>query len=241
MQGATVALTTIAGMFGERYGGRRPVVLALHGWGRDHSDFAETLRDIPSIALDLPGFGSSTAPESAMGTDGYARAVEAVLTEYSSPPVVVGHSFGGRVALNLAATRPVSGLVLVGVPLLRTARARRAPLGYRLRKSLRFLLREDRLERARHRYGSPDYRAASGVMRDILVAAVNETYEDLLPTIGCPVRLVWGSEDSEVPLDVAEAAVELFPDAHLSVVPDIGHHLLIRAPEIVRAEILELL
>ncbi|NIA24279.1 MAG: alpha/beta fold hydrolase [Gammaproteobacteria bacterium] len=236
-----MALTTIAGMFGERYGDRRPVVLALHGWGRDHSDFAEALRDVPSIALDLPGFGASAAPESAMGTDGYARAVEAVLAEFSSPPVVVGHSFGGRVALNLAATRPVSGLVLVGVPLLRSAPVRRPPLAYRVTKSFRFLLGEDRLERAKHRYGSSDYRAVSGVMRDILVTAVNETYEDLLPKIECPTRLVWGSEDDEVPVRVAEAAAELLPNAHLRVVPDAGHHLLIRAPEIVRAEILELL
>ncbi|GBD83837.1 2-hydroxy-6-oxo-6-(2'-aminophenyl)hexa-2, 4-dienoic acid hydrolase [bacterium BMS3Abin02] len=241
MQGAIVALTTIAGMFGERYGDHRPAVLALHGWGRDHSDFAAALHDIPSIALDLPGFGASAAPESVMGTDGYARAVGAVLAEFSSPPVVIGHSFGGRVALNLAATRPVSGLVLVSVPLLRTAPVRRPSLGYRLRKSFRFLLGEDRLERARHRYGSPDYRAATGVMRDILVAAVNETYEDLLPKIECPTRLVWGREDREVPVHVAEAAAELIPDARLRVVPDVGHHPLIDAPEIVRAEILELL
>src|SRR5665811_955926 len=192
MQGVTVALTTIAGLFGERYGDHQPAVLALHGWGRDHSDFSGVLHGVSSIALDLPGFGASAVPASAMGTDGYAKAVAAVLSEFSSPPVVVGHSFGGRVALKLAANWPVSGLVLVGVPLLRRTPVRRPPLGYRLTKSFGFLMGAERLEQVKRSYGSADYRAAVGVMRDILVTVVNESYEDLLPRIECPTRLVWG-------------------------------------------------
>jgi len=52
---------------------------------------------------------------------------------------------------------------------------------------------------------------------------------------------VWGSEDREVPVGVAEEAVELIPHARLSVIPDVGHHVLIAAPQVVTAEILGLL
>jgi len=236
-----VALTTIAGLFGERYGGNPPAVLALHGWGRDHADFASTLHDIPAIAIDLPGFGASPAPASGMGSAEYATAVAPVLNEFSAPPILVGHSFGGRVAVHLAATHQVSGLVLIGVPLLRGRPTRKPPLGYRVRRSLAFLLGSEQLERARRRHGSVDYRAASGVMRDTLVAAVNESYEDLLPAITCRTELIWGSEDQEVPLRVARAALELMPNAHLSVIPQAGHHVLLSAPEFVREHILEML
>jgi len=236
-----VALTTIADLFGERYGEGAPGVLALHGWGRDHTDFTAVLGGIPSIAIDLPGFGASAVPAAPMGSEGYADAVVPVIDGFAQPPVVVGHSFGGRVAVLLASRRLVSGLLLIGTPLLRIAPRRPPPMGYRLTKRFRFLLGEERLERVRRHYGSADYRSATGVMRDVLVKTVNESYERVLPTIECPTRLLWGREDAEVPVAVAEAALELVPNARLRVVPGVGHNVPTVAPDVVRAELLEML
>jgi pimeloyl-ACP methyl ester carboxylesterase len=236
-----VALTTIAGLFGERYGEGPPSVLALHGWGRDHADFAAVLDGIPSIAIDLPGFGASAAPSAPMGSEGYADSVVPVIEGFTRPPIVVGHSFGGRVAVKLASRRLVAGLILIGTPLLRAEPRRPPPMGYRLIKRFRFILGEERLERARRRHGSADYRAASGVMRDVLVTVVNESYEQILSTIECPTRLLWGARDTEVPVSIAEAALDLLPGARLSVVPDVGHHVPSVAPTVVRAELLEML
>jgi pimeloyl-ACP methyl ester carboxylesterase len=78
-------------------------------------------------------------------------------------------------------------------------------------------------------------------MRDVLVMTVNESYEQLLPTIECPTRLLWGADDTEVPVSVAEAALGLLSDARLRVVPGIGHHLPSVAPSAIRAELLEML
>ena len=236
-----MALTTFAGLFGEGYGDGTPGVLALHGWGRDHSDFTAVLDGIPAVAVDLPGFGATPAPSSPLGAEGYANIVAPVLSSFVAPPLVVGHSFGGRVALHLAAEGLVSGLLLVGTPLLRTGRGRRPPFGYRMLKRFSFLIGDEGLERARRRYGSSDYRVATGVMRDVLVRTVNETYEQLLPGIDCPVRLLWGADDAEVPVAVAEAALKLLPHASLRVVPDVGHHVPTTAPGIVRAELVEML
>jgi pimeloyl-ACP methyl ester carboxylesterase len=236
-----VVLTTIAGLFGERHGDGAPRVLALHGWGRDHSDFTGVLRGIPSIAPDLPGFGATPPPTVATGSAGYAELVSPVLEEFDAPPIVVGHSFGGRIALQLAVRGLVESVVLVGTPLLKIGPRRRTPLGYRLMKRFRLVVGEDRLGRARRRYGSADYRAATGVMRDILVTVVNESYEALLSEVTCPARLVWGEQDIEVPVAVARAAVDRLPDGRLRVIPGVGHLVPLAAPEIVRAELLELM
>src|SRR5439155_342890 len=150
-----------------------PAVIGLHGWGRNRADLSQALVGLDALVVDLPGFGASPPPAEAWGAAGYAQAVIPVLKECPDPAVVLGHSFGGRVAVCLAAQHParVRALVLTGVPLLRRVGVRRPPFRYRVLRSLHHagLLSDQRMERARSRHGSRDYRAASGVMRDVLV------------------------------------------------------------------------
>ena len=96
---------------------------------------------------------------------------------------------------------------------------------------------EDRLERARRRHGSADYRAAHGVMRDVLVRLVNERYDDALDALACPVELVWGDDDIDVPVSVARRLAERIPGAHLELVPGAGHLVPVQAPGAVRAAV----
>lgn len=227
-------------LFGVAFGSGRPSVLALHGWARSSADFAEVLQGLDAVALDLPGFGAAPPPPEVWGAGGYAGAVAAVLAEMDTPVVVVGHSFGGRVAVHLAAARPdqVAGLVLTGAPLVRRpgAAARKPALAYRAGRALhrRGLLPEARMEALRRRYGSRDYLAASGVMRGVHVKVVNETYEEQLAAVTCPVELVWGDDDAEVPVAVAEAAGALLARSALQVVPGAGHLTPLTAPAALR-------
>jgi pimeloyl-ACP methyl ester carboxylesterase len=234
-------------LFGSLHKGDGPVrVLALHGWRRTSADFDKTLAGlgpgVSSVALDLPGFGASPEPPSAWGTQDYAEAVAAVLPELDLPvPVVVlGHSFGGRVAVRLAAAHPdaVKALVLTGVPLVRTAPTGKPALGYRAARALhrRGVLSDARMESLRRKHGSADYRAATGVMRDVFVRVVNESYEDDLRRLACPVELVWGDDDAEARAVVAEQAAALIgPDrARVQLVPGAGHLTPLSAPDALR-------
>jgi len=222
-------------------------VVALHGWARTHADFAPALGPtaaggpLPVIAPDLPGFGVTPEPPEAWGTDRYADAVGALFDagDVDTPAVVVGHSFGGRVAVALAARRPdvVRALVLTGVPLLPSRlRQRRPPRAFRAAKTLHRwgIVSDDRMERVRRRHGSPDYRSASGVMRGVLVKVVSESYEHELAALRCPVELIWGDDDSEASLAVAEAVAAIVPDASLTVSVGAGHLLPLTAPDALR-------
>ena len=230
-------------LFGVASGSGRPSVLALHGWGRTSADFAATLAGLDAVAVDLPGFGATPPPPEPWGAADYAAAVAPVLDEMAAPAVVVGHSFGGRVAVHLATLRPdqIGGLVLTGVPLVRrpgAPRRRPAPAFLVGRALHRWgVLPEARMEALRQRYGSADYRAATGVMRAVHVRVVNETYEAQLARVACPVELVWGDDDADVPPAVAEAAAALLPAATLQVVPGAGHHTPLTAPEALREAI----
>jgi pimeloyl-ACP methyl ester carboxylesterase len=234
-------------LFGTITGTEPPRVLALHGWGRTHRDFDAVISPagevpLPAVALDLPGFGASPPPPGAWGGADYAEAVGAVLADMGAPVVVLGHSFGGRVALHLAVQRPdlVGALVLTGVPLLHPLgrRARVAPAYKIVRRLHRLgLVSDDRMEAARQRYGSADYKAAQGIMRQVHVRSVNETYEAQLDAVRCPVHLVWGSDDTAAPLEMVERAAARLAGGDLVVYPGVGHLTPLRIPAELRAAV----
>jgi pimeloyl-ACP methyl ester carboxylesterase len=246
-------LRSLAGgaMYGETWGDAPPAVLVLHGWRRTHADFAASFGPgapggaLPTLAPDLPGFGATPEPPAPWGSGEYAAAVARLLESDDGPGagaavVVVGHSLGGRVAVRLAAARPdlVAALVLSGAPLVATSgRRRRAPAAFRLARLARraHLVGEARMERARRRHGSADYRAAEGVMRDVLVRMVNEGYDDALAALRCPVELVWGDDDAEAPPAVARAVADAVPGSRLTLCPGAGHLTPLTVPAELRA------
>ena len=233
-------------IFGTTHGSAPFRVLALPGWLHQAADFDATLAALASdgvgaVALDLPGFGGATPePDRALGSAGYAERVAPVLDDLQTPVVVLGHSFGGRVALHLAESHPdrIAALVLTGVPNLvrRTAPTAKAPLGFRIAKALhkRGLLSDEKMEQQRRAHGSADYRnAPSPLMRDVLVKVTNEEYEAQLRATNCPLELVYGELDTAAPPEMAARAVELAgPErATLTVLPGVDHFTPTKAPQ----------
>jgi len=234
------------GLLGARHGEPPARVVALHGWARTHGDFDAVLPGLDAIAPDLPGFGATAEPPTAWGSADYARACLPLCAE--GPPVVLlGHSFGGRIALLLAAEYPerVAALVLTAVPLLRpgTAKAPSPPVRYRIARRLNHIgvISDNRMEALRRRSGSADYRAARGVMRDVLVRQTGETadgtYRRALARLRCPVEFVWGAQDRDTPPAIVEEAAALVPGeaAGVTILPGIGHLTPTEAPGELRA------
>lgn len=221
-------------LFGEPYGEGPVQVIWFHGWARRGEDFAAAAKElsergVASVALDLPGFGASPVPTLAGGARHYAELVLPAIRDIGEGPfVLVGHSFGGTVACVLAANHPevVRSLVVSGAPLLRSPSTRPSPLTYRATRWLhaRGIVSDARIEAARQKYGSSDYRRASGILRDVLVISVNESYEKELSNLDVPVTLLWGEEDREVPLDVARRASGYMSTTHtMQSLPGVGH------------------
>jgi pimeloyl-ACP methyl ester carboxylesterase len=146
------------------------------------------------------------------------------------------------VAVHLAARRPdaVAAVVLTGVPLIRKAGAGKPAFSFRVARALhkRGVVGDARMEALREKHGSADYRAARGVMRDVFVKLVNESYEDQLRALQQPLELVWGDDDTEAPLWMAQRAVELVPSAVLTTAAGAGHMTPQTAPEALREALL---
>lgn len=206
-----------------------------HGWGQSGADLlplADALAPyFPSAVLDFPGFGESPAPPLTWGTADYADAVAAWFA--TLPPrrrIWVGHSFGCRVALQLASRHPelLAGMVLVAAAGLRRRRraTQRIKLALRIRlfKMGRSLIPEGpRRERWIARFGSTDYQSA-GVLRSILTRVINEDLSDVAKGVRCPALLIYGKNDQDTPPEIGERLASLIPKARLLVLDGFDHH-----------------
>jgi pimeloyl-ACP methyl ester carboxylesterase len=220
----------------ERLGASGHPILFLHGWGQSLEGLKPLGRLLAHEAqvhlVDLPGFGSSPAPPGDWGTEEYAHRVLAHLDESNLEVVdLLGHSFGGRIAVRLAVQWPrrVRGLVLVssaGLPARRTIRQRsRAQLARALLHStrrLKPLLGPGPEAWVVNRFGSRDYKAA-GPLRGILVKTVREDLTALVSRITQPTLLLWGEEDKETPVEMGRRFNELIRGSRLIELPGFDH------------------
>jgi pimeloyl-ACP methyl ester carboxylesterase len=222
-------------------GDGQPVVV-LHGWGGRIESMTSVIRCLAPafrvVAMDLPGFGESPTPQGAWGTPDYASYARDVVGEVGVERAhFVGHSYGAKTSLYMAATFEdlVDRLVAVGSSGLRSppsfgVRARRTlSRGARIAGRLGGPGRRVR-DAVYERIQSTDYRDA-GALRPVLVKVVNEDLSPLLPRISAPTLLVWGSEDDAAPVAHARRMEQLIPDAGLVVFEGAGHFAYLDEPQ----------
>ena len=233
--------------------GGRPVLL-MHGWGCDHSTVA-SIAGILSAGMhiynvDLPGHGKSDEPPTVWGVNSFTRLMEEFTERLGlKDPVLIGHSFGGRIAILMSSRNPVSKVVLVDAAGIKPAR----PLSYYIKvysfksakKILPLLLGKKlggkMIDTWRGKAGSADYRNSSPRMRAVMSRCVNEDLRGVMPAIKASTLLVWGEKDTATPLSDARRMEKLIPDAGLVSFPGCGHYSFLDNPIGFRAVLREFL
>lgn len=221
--------------------GEGPDVLVLHGWGACKEAMLPVINRLSRFyrvtAVDFPAHGGTPVPPKTWGVPEYAAWTEAFIKTLRLEGCrVLAHSFGGRVALYLAAKSNslLGDMVLAGSAGLvkeKTAADRRRALRYRVgRRALGALTRlpfgkyttDKWLQSYRRRHNSADYMALSDGMRGVFDRVVRFDSRALLPRIQNRVLLLWGEEDTETPLWMAEVFRRDIRGSRLSVLPG-GH------------------
>jgi pimeloyl-ACP methyl ester carboxylesterase len=211
------------------------VVLLLHGWGGSLDSmrpvYDDLIRHHRVYALDLPGHGRSGIPSSAWGVTEYTNCVVEFLQQAGiDTATIIGHSFGGRIAIKLAVFFPqlVNKIVFIDSAGVRPPRGARYYLRFSVAKIGKFASRYfGTLGRAVKswlyaRIASADY-ARAGELRETFVKVVTEDLTPLLARIRQPSLILWGENDLDTPLVMGQTMARMIPNARLVILPDAGH------------------
>lgn len=236
--------------------GEGPTLLLVHGLGHDLSDWIEVFARRPPgfrlVALDLPGFGLSDSTDRGVTFAALVAAVKAAAAHGEGPPVVVGSSLGGHLAM-LAA---LDGLPLAGLHLAAPGGLENVPAPLRAVASAYYgehaiLSRsdDDVVRSARALFGEPCVHAERTAARKLathrsplarararaVAEVVRQVFEQHVvgrtAALPRPVAMVWGDKDPLVPLrGLARFAEE--PGVDLLTLPGVGHLPMLEVPDV---------
>lgn len=224
----------------ERVEGQGEALLLLHGWGANIGlvwPLAEAMikHGYRCYALDMPGFGKSPEPPQAWTVHDYARLIIAYMDAHHLEQVYLfGHSFGGRLGLILGAEegKRIKKMALSDAAGIRPKEAFWPAFRLRLYKAIRDGMMKiglkplaERLREAYNkRYGSADFQAVSGIMRQTMVQVVQEDLLSYAERVQPSTLLFWGSKDEDTPLWMGQLLEKSIPDAGLVVHEGAGHY-----------------
>lgn len=222
-------------------------ILILHGWNLSGSRY-DTLKKILTrrgyrvFAPDFPGFGTEPAPSFPWHVTDYAQFLKAYIKRHGiKNPILIGHSFGGRVALAYLAAHPGASrmLVLTGTPGFSPVAAGKVRFFLALAKigaalfTLPILSRcADAARKLLYRAaGAREFYRAQGTMRQTFKYIVSDDLLAAMQSVRVACHLIWGADDTVVPLSVAKRMQDVIPGASLTVIPATDHSVPFANPD----------
>lgn len=230
-------------------GAGEKTVVILQGWGTHLGVYDSVANCINSeykvIQFDLPGFGGSDEPKEGWNVDAYADFFCEFMKKLEiKKAILIGHSYGGRVIIKLAARDvlpfEITNIVLIDSAGILPKRTLKQKINVKKYKALKkvlntkviYALFPELIDDWRSRQGSADYRNATPVMKQCLVMAVNEDLTELLPKIKQDTLLIWGDKDTATPIEDAKIMEQRIPNSGLAVLKGAGHFSFLEQPVI---------
>ena len=237
--------------------GQGPAILILHGWGGSSDSWIEVQRALSEkgyrvIAPDFSGFGKSITPPDPWGIKEYAEIIlkfaeKLRLNEF----ILLGHSFGGRIAIRLAAEHPekIEKLILCDPAGIKPKPGIKTTIIFILARIGNTILSPKYLVRfknfTRNVFYSflrkKDYVKANEMMREIIKKVLDEDLSSDLIEIKNKTLIIWGEKDKMVPLKYAYIFKEKISNSELEIIPRIGHSPHLETPEKLSSIILKFL
>lgn len=211
-------------------GQSRTPVLLLHGWGCDSSIFNSTIKFFPNksfLVIDFPPFGKSDKTIFDWNIYTYVGMLMSLCDYLNIDKCdVVGHSFGGRIAVILSAVKRslVHSCILVdsaGMKPRRNLKMRFKIIKYKINK---------KLGKSIVNMGSKDYLALPPSLRNTFLSIINTYLEDYARKMSVKTLIIWGENDKDTPLYMAKRLNKLIKNSQLKVISQAGHFAFLDRP-----------
>lgn len=208
-------------------------IVILHGWGHSGSMWQLVSQLLPDncccCLLDLPGFGQSPLLH-AMSLDDYVEVVIGFIKKLELRQVVLlGHSFGGQLAVSVASRHDIEKLILIA-PALKRERNKFGSTWY---KFLGFVAKLKRILPRSLTYqlsSGLNYSEASPRLKQVFRNLIKIDVTQTLLNITIPTLCIWGEYDKEI-LGSGKQIVGRLSQGRLKVIYDAGHNLHLEKPK----------
>jgi len=168
-------------------------IIFLHGWGSNKEImkcFSDNFKEFRHIYIDMPGFGKSPNPY-VLTTFDYAKIIDEFLKSINiNKDIIIGHSFGGKVATLLEPDLLVL-LASAGIVMPK-------PLGVRIKIKTFKILKKLGLSKFRKFFVSEDARGMSENMYETFKRVVDEDFSEIFANYTGKVLIFGGEEDTAV-------------------------------------------
>lgn len=191
-------------------------ILFLHGWGCDYTYFTNIASKIDNancLLIDLLNFGKNEIIEKPLTFNDYIDSIVAFLKEKQIKiNIIIGHSFGGKLAIYLTKYIDVSSLILF------------APSIYNKRRGLKYyskilfykiIKRIKKFKKYLNKFGSDDYKYLSGFMKKTMSNIINFSVDEQVKKYNNPIILIFGINDKTTPIYLAKKIKRRAKDAYL--------------------------
>ena len=222
-------------------------LLILHGWGSSSISWAEfqdslSLQGFQVIVPDLPGFGLSAPPATVWGIAEYTALIFGLAEKLGLQKFsLAGHSFGGQIAIQFAASHPekIEKLILLAAAGIRKEPGKEAETVRFVAKFFNFFLSpipseglKDFVRRICCRFiGRQDYAKTKGIMREVMAKVIREDLTHIFAHIKAPTLIIWGDKDKITPLEDAFVMKKHIKNSYLGIFPGAGHRIRAEAPK----------
>ena len=219
-------------MYYLKFGNCKKCVVFLHGWGADLNSFLwvkDYFDDVSMLFVDFPGFGKSAEPDKSMFVEDYAKQLKDLIDKNGFDElIVVGHSFGGRVAIKFASLyqnlySKVKLFLIDSAGVLPRRTIKFYVNIWRYKRCKKKAQRNEKFKQKLELFGSTDFKKLSLNMKKTFVCVVNE---DLVPDakkILCDTVLFWGEKDKDTKIYMAKKLHKSIKNSKLYILKNAGH------------------
>lgn len=224
-------------------------LIILHGWQSSKERWEKVKKeigkeDIEVIIPDLPGFKKEAGLNRTWNLNDYVEWFNK-FSQSQENFFLLGHSFGGRIAIKFTAKYPekIKGLILVSSAGIKPKKSFLISVFVPIFKIFSFLPGYSFLREVFYKYilRKTDYLKAKGAVKETFKKIIEEDLTSYLSKIKIPTLILWGKSDKSTPLADAYLMKEKIKNSKLEIFKKVSHAPHLEKPEILSKKILEFL